>query len=141
MKREGFLLSTSVVDALDTLCVSDYVVLTKAVLHYCAYDEKPVGLSEELEIVFNAMKRLTLDQELEKYDKYMDRRIPKYNEWRKKVYERDGYTCQLCGRVGGRLNAHHIKTFAENPELRFDVDNGVTLCADCHKEVHRRRKK
>lgn len=56
-------------------------------------------------------------------------------EWKKKVYERDKYTCQVCYKIGGRLNAHHIKPFSEHLELRFDVDNGQTLCERCHKNL------
>lgn len=58
--------------------------------------------------------------------------------WRKSVFMRDNYTCALCGKVGGRLNAHHIKTWASYPELRFDINNGITLCQDCHRAIHRR---
>lgn len=53
-------------------------------------------------------------------------------EWRTAVFERDDFTCQLCGERGGRLNAHHIFSFAEYPDDRFVVDNGSTLCKDCH---------
>jgi 5-methylcytosine-specific restriction endonuclease McrA len=57
--------------------------------------------------------------------------------WRKAVYERDNYTCVWCGQKGtGRnLNADHIKPFALFPELRFEIDNGRTLCVDCHKKT------
>jgi len=58
-----------------------------------------------------------------------------YKQWREAVYKRDNYTCQLCGEkesVSGKLEADHIKQFADFPELRFDVDNGRTLCKDCH---------
>ena len=40
----------------------------------------------------------------------------------------------MCGdNKGGKLNAHHIKSFADYPELRFEVSNGITYCEDCHK--------
>ena len=57
----------------------------------------------------------------------------KYQQWRLKVYIRDNFTCQSCGKVGGYLNAHHIKSFAKYPKSRFDINNGVTLCKECHK--------
>lgn len=66
-----------------------------------------------------------------------DRRTVEYRQWRDAVYERDGYTCQHCGDArGGNLQAHHVKPFADHPELRFDVANGLTLCRDCHEKVH-----
>lgn len=55
--------------------------------------------------------------------------------WRKSVFERDGYTCLGCGKVGGDLNADHIKPFALNPELHFDLSNGRTLCVSCHRKM------
>lgn len=58
--------------------------------------------------------------------------------WRRAVFTRDNFTCALCGQKGGKLNAHHIMPWAKYPELRFDLDNGITLCQDCHRDVHRR---
>lgn len=56
-----------------------------------------------------------------------------YRLWREAVFARDNWTCQECGKVGRKLNAHHIKPFKEYPELRYAIDNGRTLCLDCHK--------
>ena len=62
-----------------------------------------------------------------------------YQEWRKAVYERDNYTCQICGDDrGGNLEAHHVRSFKDFPELRYDTDNGVTLCKACHRELHKK---
>ena len=55
-----------------------------------------------------------------------------YSDWRKAVFERDNFTCQCCGQYGGKLNAHHIRNFSDNENLRFDVNNGITLCSNCH---------
>lgn len=69
----------------------------------------------------------------------VDRRNdPKEKIWRKKVYERDSYTCQICGdSKGGNLNAHHIIPYKNSLETRFDTENGITMCTACHKEFHR----
>ena len=67
------------------------------------------------------------------------RNSKKCAEWRLSVFERDEYTCAICRKVGGRLNAHHIKPFSKFPNDRFDVDNGITLCEECHKRVHKER--
>ena len=60
-----------------------------------------------------------------------------YGEWRKYVFERDDYTCQECLERGGRLNAHHILPYRDysDAEYSLDVDNGITLCVDCHDKV------
>ena len=69
------------------------------------------------------------------------RKSNRHKKWRAAVFERDDYTCQNCNVRGGRLHAHHIKPFAEYHDLRFDVDNGVTLCRKCHRAIHRKEKK
>jgi len=61
------------------------------------------------------------------------RRNINYKIWRKKVFERDGYSCIICGKIGVKLNAHHIKSFAHYPKLRLDINNGITMCEKCHK--------
>lgn len=51
--------------------------------------------------------------------------------------ERDNFICQACKQTGGRLVSHHIKKFSDFPELRFDIENGITLCQTCHINLHR----
>lgn len=58
--------------------------------------------------------------------------------WRRAVYYKDNYICVRCGHIGKELRAHHKASWAKFPELRFDVSNGVTLCAACHLWVHSR---
>ena len=54
-------------------------------------------------------------------------------EWKKKIKERDKYTCQKCDKklTGINCQAHHIipKTFRE---FRWEEMNGITLCWYCH---------
>lgn len=58
------------------------------------------------------------------------------SEWRKAVFNRDDYTCQICKSRGVHLHAHHVIPFAVDESLRFDIGNGQTLCKECHKMVH-----
>lgn len=61
-----------------------------------------------------------------------------YNEWRKAVYKRDLYTCQLCNSPSrSDLNAHHLDGYNWAIDKRTVVSNGITLCSDCHKNFHR----
>lgn len=64
-----------------------------------------------------------------------------YISWRKNVFGRDSYTCQCCGKKSKTgmpitLNAHHIKNWKDNPNERYCVNNGITLCEDCHLLFH-----
>jgi len=64
------------------------------------------------------------------------RRREEYIKWRDAVFRRDNWTCRICGYKGHDIVAHHILDFHKYPELRFDLDNGITLCRSCHKKIH-----
>lgn len=65
------------------------------------------------------------------------RRSGEYKAWRRAVLTRDGHSCMACGSLDD-IQAHHIQPWATAPDLRFDVANGIALCAPCHREVHRK---
>ena len=59
--------------------------------------------------------------------------------WREAVRERDDRTCQVCGETAElSIIAHHKKSVTDYPLLRFELDNGVTLCRSCHMAEHNR---
>lgn len=74
----------------------------------------------------------------------------KYRLWRSDVFSKDEFTCQECDRRGGKLNAHHIEPFALILELNdvktfeqamsceelWNINNGITLCKECHLRQH-----
>lgn len=62
----------------------------------------------------------------------------RYRKWRESILKRDKI-CQICG-SSQELEVHHIKHFAEYPDLREDDNNAVVLCKICHRELHRREK-
>lgn len=82
--------------------------------------------------------------------KHQIRVLSEYNQWRKTIFERDNWTCQICGVRGGKLHIdHYPKSFAQilqenniqslddamNCQELWDVNNGRTLCIECHKQT------
>ncbi len=64
-------------------------------------------------------------------------------ELRKLVLERDNYTCQRegCGKSLSEfpdlvLHCHHKFPLNEDPVCSADIDNCITVCAECHKIIH-----
>jgi 5-methylcytosine-specific restriction endonuclease McrA len=81
------------------------------------------------------------------------RELLESRQWRSDVFTRDKFTCQDCGCIGGKLQAHHIipvnfiyqKYEIATVEQAIDcselwnLNNGVTLCKECHLELHKRK--
>lgn len=61
---------------------------------------------------------------------------PRYKQWRKDIYKRDGYTCQMpnCN-MKKSLQAHHIFPWSSHPSMRYMINNGITLCRKCHDSI------
>jgi arsenate reductase-like glutaredoxin family protein len=58
-----------------------------------------------------------------------------YKMWRNAVFQRDSYICTSCNKKKKRIEAHHIKPQCDYPELIYDIDNGITLCLECHRKT------
>lgn len=60
----------------------------------------------------------------------------KYRNWRTAVFKRDNYNCVFGGKLhGNKIEADHIIPWAEYQKGWYDINNGRTLCKDCHKKV------
>lgn len=70
-------------------------------------------------------------------ERLKDRRYsPLDREWRIGVYKKYDQACQCCFQRFKDVQAHHIYSYADHPELRLHPENGITLCKKCHKEFH-----
>lgn len=70
------------------------------------------------------------------------RNDPEYKQWVRKVKKRDNNVCKLKDKNCFGYNiVHHIKSWSEYPELRYKVNNGITLCQAHHptKKVDEKR--
>lgn len=89
------------------------------------------------------MKRLGIVEEIgkywyfvveeKKYDRFQDGR---HIEWSEEVKRRNGFRCQVCQRKGQKLHSHHKNCYSYFWTERFDLENGITLCEDCHERFH-----
>lgn len=112
------------------------------------YDEIAIALDEDIDYIEDTLDYLTdkglaqfIDKDTLRIFKVQDirnRQTKKYKNWREKVFKRDNYTCKKCGKRGVEIQAHHVKPWALYPALRYEVNNGITLCNECHKEIHKK---
>lgn len=80
---------------------------------------------------------------LQKYgNDNQDRRSSAYRYWRQQVWLRDNFACKIANPdCSGRIEAHHILSYREHPELRYEINNGITLCHFHHPRVREEEKR
>lgn len=138
---------------LKMLCKSDYYLRGYRYFNNVFFDSHSEYLSKKLRCSLQEVGEalyILVDMRLVEFseDKIIIRDInidfkrnrstKQYKDWRSDVFKRDDFTCQHCNKRGVELNAHHIKPWAEHPEYRFSLDNGLTLCKECHKREHKK---
>ena len=104
--------------------------------------EEVYGVEKSNEIKDKIRKKALIHWK-EQINKYGDnitikilRKRGESKRWHKVIKERDNYTCRDCGSKKN-IEAHHIKSFADYPDLRFKLSNGKTLCKVCHVKTYR----
>lgn len=61
-----------------------------------------------------------------------------YRDWMLAVKNRDGWKCKISNNeCKGRLESHHILPWKDYPELRYQINNGITLCIKHHPRARR----
>lgn len=149
MEKKSFLMYLDYDELLEDLSDEELGQLMRAIFEYEKEGSEP-NFKGLLKMAFAFIKaKLEEDKEKAKIGKYhwnwkggitqenhSIRNSARYKKWRNDVFERDRYTCQICGKIGGKLNAHHIELFSLNKLKRFDLENGITYCEKCHRKVH-----
>jgi len=148
--KKSFILYCDLINDIASLSNEDAGILFKAILSFV--NDRPFNINETIRYIYNKIIA-DIEREWAKYNPKTGRYHWNYKGgitpenkairnsdkmawWRTSVFSRDNYTCQTCGQYGGILHAHHIKEFSKFKELRFDVDNGLTLCKACHNKIH-----
>lgn len=115
-------------------CGNTFVAERKGVMYGhtsscgCLREESAIAKIEK----FNKEYRNSLTEEQREAAR-LSRSSKESKRWLREVKSVE--RCVICG-SSQNLAAHHLESYKENPELRFETSNGVCLCAKCHIEYH-----
>lgn len=133
--RDKILIDHFVLKTINTLNDKQLSLYVKSYLNYAFYGEEIEVSDKYVNGLFNLAK-WSIDKNTSSYDANIVRNSSAIKTWRSQVLKRDNNTCQHCFSTSGILHAHHIKSFKDYPLLRTDVNNGLTLCENCHGKEH-----
>jgi hypothetical protein len=137
--RKQFIFYTEYYEAAQNLSAENKAIFYECVCEYALTGNAPILKIGKPYAVMRAILSVKSLLDKERRESAEGRRSAEYKQWRRSVFERDNYTCRTCGKRGVCINAHHIKSYAHFPDLRYDVSNGITLCVQCHKAIHKSR--
>ena len=129
--RDGFIFYNSFYEALSQLNDVDRLAAYDMISRYALTGEIPEGASGAGYAIF-----LMAKPQIDANEQRRGRATGEYHRFRQSVIERDDGVCQLCGVKESIMHVHHIKPYALFPQFRTDIDNGITLCPECHRRVH-----
>ena len=91
---------------------------------------KHLGRNVGCGCVVSRRRRVRTEEEL------ASRTCPQYATWARRVKRRAKRRCEVCLVEGVKMTSHHLDSFADCRESRYDLDNGVCLCEECHHDFH-----
>ncbi len=104
--------------------------------------KEKLGHFLKLFIKWAAKHRITYEEDvIDEYDCFVEEVINKrlsninIDEWKrisKEVFERDNYTCQYCGKIGGKLEPDHIIPISKGGTS--ELNNLATTCQKCNRQ-------
>ena len=96
-------------------------------------EERSRKISEARKKYFQIHKPWNWKEDRSLLKKQNRRNDPAYVDWRKRVWLRDNFKCRINNSdCSGRIEAHHILGWSKYPELRYEINNGITLCQAHH---------
>lgn len=120
-----------------TYCKNIFVPSTKAIVHRLVainslYGDSNLYCSDECKSFCPTYRQ----HKYLKDDKINKNARHDQNVWAALVKELDNNICQICAASSKDMQAHHIIPVVVNGLLSLDLDNGITLCKNCHKTIH-----